>query len=256
MNAQKIKKILMPIPDNDVDPSECAVPWQFLRDAGHQVVVATPQGQVASCDERMLSGAGLGPWCGILRADRNARQAYSALADSTEFKKPIKWSEIRVSDYDALLLPGGHAPRMKEYLESTLLQKVVADFYEAQKIIAMVCHGLVLAARSKKADGRSIIYGHQCTSLLKSQEMTAWLMTALWLGNYYRTYPESVESEVKRNLRDPSDFQSGPTPISRDTPTNLSRGFVVRDGRLLSARWPGDIHLFSSTLRLMLDEET
>lgn len=37
-------KIIMPIPSHDFDPTEVAVSWKVLRDAGHQVFFATPDG--------------------------------------------------------------------------------------------------------------------------------------------------------------------------------------------------------------------
>ena len=34
-------RVLIPLPDRDFDPTEVAVPWRVLCDAGHQVVFAT-----------------------------------------------------------------------------------------------------------------------------------------------------------------------------------------------------------------------
>lgn len=136
---------------------------------------------------------------------------------------------------------------MKEYLESTILQKLVVDFFDKKKPVAAICHGVVLAARSKRPDGKSVLYGHKTTALLKSQELTAWGMTAMWLGSYYRTYPETVEDEVKSTLASPDDFLPGPPPLFRDSLDNLSRGFAVTSGNYISARWPGDTHTFART---------
>ena len=36
--------VLMPLPRTDFDPSEVAISWRVLRDAGHAVVFATPDG--------------------------------------------------------------------------------------------------------------------------------------------------------------------------------------------------------------------
>ena len=56
------RKIIIPIPNRDFDPSEVALPWQILRAAGHIVEFATPDGGPASADPLMLSGEGLDPW--------------------------------------------------------------------------------------------------------------------------------------------------------------------------------------------------
>ena len=39
--------ILVPLPAEGFDLTECAVPWRILDDAGHTVVFATPTGAPA-----------------------------------------------------------------------------------------------------------------------------------------------------------------------------------------------------------------
>jgi protease I len=246
------KRVLIPIPCQDFDPTESAIPWTILKAAGVEIFFATPDGQTGECDMRMLHGFGLGPLSRLLAADSNGRAAYEAMSNSREFKTPIKWSDIDVSNFDGLILPGGHAKGMREYLESRALQTLVGKFFETKKPIGAICHGVVLAARSKTTENKSILYGLKTTALLASQEISAWLLTVLWLGNYYRTYPQTVESEVKLSLASNADFLTGPVPLLRDNPQNLSRGFVVQDRNYLSARWPGDAHLFAHKFLEML----
>jgi hypothetical protein len=45
----------------DYDPTEVAVPWRVLSEAGHQVFFATASGARARPDEIMLTGEGLDP---------------------------------------------------------------------------------------------------------------------------------------------------------------------------------------------------
>lgn len=246
------KKVLIPLPSRDFDPTETAVPWKILRSAGIQITFATPSGSLGICDQHMLRGLKLGPLAGLLSADRNARSAYLEMSNSTEFKQPIRWSEIEPAKFDGLILPGGHAKGMREYLESTILQKQVSGFFDSNKPVGAICHGVVLAARSKSQSGKSILFGRKTTGLLASQEMSAWLLTFMWMGSYYRTYPQTVEAEVQSVLASSEDFIKGPMPLFRDTPELLDRGFVVKDGSYLSARWPGDAHLFGNTYLKML----
>ncbi|MGH8738869.1 MAG: hypothetical protein ACREVC_16055, partial [Burkholderiales bacterium] len=49
------------------------------------------------------------------------------------------------------------------------------------------------------------------------------------------------------------DFERGPLAILRDSPEHLERGFTVRDGNYLSARWPGDAHRFAAEYVGMLE---
>ena len=60
---------------------------------------------------------------------------------SPEFQKPLAWSALNVADYDALLLPGGHAPGMRQYLGSLELQNKIGDFWSLQRPVAAICHG-------------------------------------------------------------------------------------------------------------------
>ena len=243
-----MSQIVIPVPHSDFDPTEAGVPWKLLEQNQVKVVFATPDGQVASGDPRLLIGRGLGPWSPWLMADSNGRQAYQEMIASRAFRNPIRWDDMRAHDFDGVVLPGGHAPGMKHYLESVTLQKAVSDFFESSKLVGAICHGVVLAARSKDRAGKSSLAGRTATSLLRTQELAAWALTGLCLGNYYRTYPETVQAEVTRHLGNPKSFRCGPFPLKRDSMDDLEAGFVVEDGNFVSARWPGDAHRFARTL--------
>ncbi|HEX7776511.1 MAG TPA: type 1 glutamine amidotransferase domain-containing protein [Parvibaculum sp.] len=236
--------ILMPIPASDFDPTETGVPWRILEAVGHDVVVATPDGKPANADPIMLTGRGLGLLAPVLRANADGRRAYETLAASAAFKAPIRWKDARAGDFDALLLPGGHAKGMRPYLESAKLQSIVADVFAAGKPVGAICHGTLLAARSKAANGKSVLHGRKTTGLTRAQEMLAWRLTFAWMGDYYRTYPTPLETEVRSLLASPADFETGPASISRDSFEHTERGFTLCDGNYLSARWPGDAHRF------------
>ena len=225
-----------------------AVPAKLLKLAGHTLVFATPDGKPGRADLRMATGKDLGLLKSVLMADHNGVTAYRELECSPEFQNPIRWDQMVSKDYDALLLGGGHAPGMRPYLESSLVQQMTVEFSAAGRPIAAICHGTVVAARSiSPATGKSVLWGRKTTSLTWFQEMLAWNLTRLWLGNYYRTYHHiTVQQEVIACLKNRQDFSPGPVPLRRDTPMDLKSGFVVQDGNYLSARWPGDAHRFGS----------
>ena len=79
------------------------------------------------------------------------------------------------------------------------------------------------------------------------------MLTVAWLGSYYRTYPETVQQEVTGALASSDDFKVGPMSFFRDSRKRLDRGFCVRDGNYLSARWPGDAHRFAVAYADMLE---
>lgn len=248
-------RVLILLPDLDFDPTEAAVPWRELTRRGHDVRFATPSGRMAETDPRMLHGTGLGPWKRLLMADTDARDAFAAMAEDDTFRSPLRHAAVGVHAWDGLLLPGGHAKGMRPYLESATAQAIVAAAFKRDLAVGAICHGVVLAARARSADGRSVLHGRRTTGLTRRLELTGWALTALWLGNYYRTYPETVEAEVKAALASPGDFLRGPMPMRRDDATHLQRGFTVRDGRYLSARWPGDVHRFAHEYAAMLETD-
>ena len=255
--------VLVPLPRADFDPTEAGVPWRVLTEAGHSFVFATPDAAPAQADPRMLEGSDLGLLAPMLRAQANAVADHDRMAQSPAYRSPVAWSAIAdglaAHRFDALLLPGGHAPGMREYLESWLLQSAVATFFERDLPVAAICHGTVLAARSRvtRGDnaGRSVLYGRRTTGLTNQLEMLAWRLTRHRLGDYYRTYPQTVQDEVSAALRSPLDFRVGTPALLRDSDRLRRLGFTVRDGRYLSARWPGDAHRFAHELARMLAEK-
>lgn len=246
------KKVLIPLPRQDFDPTECAVPWKILKQAGVEVIFATPNTQKASCDPLMLSGKGLGIFAATLVANKEAQQAYREMENSPEFQNPISWESASRQTFDGLILPGGHAQGMKEYLESELLQKIAVDFFKTNKPVGAICHGVIVLARAKDENNQPLLINRKTTALLATQELLAWNLTRLWQGDYYRTYKQTVEAEVTGQLANKENFLKGPLPLSRDSAQNLKPGFVVQDGNYLSARWPGDAHKFATSFAEVL----
>jgi putative intracellular protease/amidase len=241
-------RVLMPLPDRDFDVTETAVPWRLLTRAGHEVVFATESGAGAPrCDPLLLTGVLFGK----LGAEPEAKAFYREVESSEELSRPIAWSAIEPSAFDALILPGGHAPGMRQYLGSDELQGNVAEMFDLGRPVAAICHGVLVAARAtSKKTGKSVLAKRRTTCLPKYMERSAYLLTFWKLGRYYRTYDEYVEDEVKAALEDPrAQFVRGPRTLTkRGTSDDDTAAFVVEDGSYVSARWPGDAYLFAKKL--------
>ncbi len=233
----------MPLPDRDFDVTEVAVPWRLLTGGGHEVVFATERaGTSAAADPRLLTGVIFGQ----LGAEDEPKRWYAEMIRTAAFADSVGWADLNVGDYDGLLLPGGHAPGMRQYLGSPILRDRVAAFWASGRPVGAICHGVLVLARTQDADGRSVLAARRTTCLPKYLERVAFLSTAWRLGRYYRTYPAYVEDEVRAALDDPRrQFERGPRVLSaRGTATNDRPAFVVQDGSYVSARWPGDAYLF------------
>lgn len=235
-------KVLIPLPDRDFDVTEVAVPWRALRQKGHQVVFATERGDgTPQADPLLLTGVIFGQ----LGARPEPCAFYRELQQDPSFQRPIAW-DLDFTAFDGLLLPGGHAQGMRQYLGSTLLQRRVAEFFATGRPVGAICHGVLVAARAGALEGRTT------TCLCKYQEFLAYALTFWKLGRYYRTYPEYVEDEVRSRC---GRFLRGPISlIRRDTADDSRPAFVVEDGSYVSARWPGDAYTFAATFVRRLEE--
>ena len=218
-----MKKVLFPLPDRDFDVTEVAVPWTLFREAGYEVVFATEDGAVPAADPRLLTGVVFGK----LGAEPEAIGYYRELEADAAFCAPIRWRDIEPGDYDGLFLAGGHAPGMKQYLGSELLQQKLAAFWALERPVGAICHGVLPLARA------GVLSGRRTTCLPKYMERSAYLLTFWKLGRYYRTYDAYVEEEVRAAA---GEYVRGPRSF---------RPFIVEDGSYVSGRWPGDSYVIA-----------
>ena len=233
-------RILIPLPDHDFDPTESATPWQVCTGRGWEVVFATENGRIAAADHRLLMGILRGP----LGAGPKGLAAYRAMTRSEAFQHPIRYAEIDAAQFDAVSLTGGHAPGMKQYLESHVLQEKMVQFWKQGKVVGAICHGVLVLARAVDPEtGKSLLHGSQVTALTKDLETAGYLLTFWLLGRRYRTYACYVADEVRQVLKDPRDFKSSWAMLIP---------YVVQDGRLVTSRWPLDAGAYSLRLAEMV----
>ncbi|MDY7566356.1 DJ-1/PfpI family protein [Pseudomonas sp. RTC3] len=135
------KKILMLVGDY-VEDYEVMVPFQALQMVGHTVHAVCP-------------GKTNGQSVRTAIHDFEGDQTYSE-KPGHNFALNFDFDQVKVEDYDALLVPGGRAP---EYLRlnETVLEWVRA-FDKADKPIAAVCHGAQLLAAA------GILKDRQCSA--------------------------------------------------------------------------------------------
>ncbi len=247
-------RVLIPLPDRDFDTTEVAVPWKILTERGHEVIFATQGGGAApQCDPKLLGGVIFGR----LGAEPEPISFYREMIEGQPFRDPLAWGEVEPTAFDGLLLAGGHAPGMRQFLGDPELQRKVVDFWNLERPVGAICHGVIVLARSiDPATGRSVLAGRRTTCLPKYMERSAFMLTAWRLGRYYRTYPTYVEDEVVAALGDPARFERGPRTTKRGTAADDSSAFVVEDGNYVSGRWPGDSYLFARRFEQKLSAAT
>ena len=172
------------MPDHDFDVTEVAVPWRLLTRLGHVVRFATERGGTApAADQRLLDGVIFGQ----LGAEAEPKVFYAEMQQDEQFRAPLAWADVEPREFDGVILPGGHAPRMRQYLGSQVLRSKVAEYWALDRPLGAICHGvLVLARTNDPTTGRSLLYGRRTTCLPKYMERAAYLATAWRLGRYRR----------------------------------------------------------------------
>ena len=103
---------------------------------------------------------------------------------------------------DIILLPGGHAKPIRQYLESQTLHDHLVKLLPhtkrdgagsgREKVLGAICHGVLALAFSRCPHTKKSLlaaYGLQTTTLPKWMEAAAWVASQAWLmGDYFRTY--------------------------------------------------------------------
>jgi protease I len=63
--------------------------------------------------------------------------------------------ELKVSDYDVLVIPGG--AKAMEYMRQDMDQlKFIKDFYDSGKILSVICHGTQMLISAKIVKGKKL----------------------------------------------------------------------------------------------------
>src|ERR1700688_1533360 len=133
------KSSLMLVGD-DVEDYEVMVPFQALLMVGHTVHAVCP-------------GKKSGEVVRTAIHDFEGDQTYSEKRGHN-FSLNATFDQIRVEDYDALVLPGGRAP---EYIRlNPRVLEIVRHFANAKKPIAAICHGAQILAAAKIIEGKRI----------------------------------------------------------------------------------------------------
>jgi len=245
------------LPRGGFDPTETTIPWLFLTKIGAQVLFATPDGNPATADQRMIT-KGLGLLSPFLMTSRKVLALYDQMITTPQFRNPIAYQDIEPRKIVGLHIPGGHGEEIKSMLESEILQQKISECFLLDKVVSAICTGVLTVARSKDPQTqKSVIYYRRTTAVTRWMELSGWYLTRRWYGNYYRVYPETAQDEIESLLQNKNQFQSGglrtfPAQYTQYAP---ALQFIVRDGNYLSGRWPGDCYRFALELVQMIQKK-
>ena len=125
-------------------------------------------------------------------------------------------NDVLVEDYDAIVVVGGQSP-MFTFPMASQLHKLMAGFYEAEKVTAALCHGTCVLLFVKLSDGKLLIEGKTMTGFANVEEDFA----DQYVGQ--KLMPFRIEDEAKKLG---TNFITG----------GLFKAFAVRDGRLITGQ--------------------
>jgi putative intracellular protease/amidase len=148
--------------------AELTHPYWELSQHGYRVEVASPDGGRLEGDS----------W-----SDPRDESRYSAddllslgFINSPEHSALVEQStplaDVSVDDYDAVLFVGGQGP-MFTFARDERVGRLLASFYEAGKITAVICHATCVLLDARLSDGRLLVEGKTWTGFANSEERFA-----------------------------------------------------------------------------------
>mgnify|MGYP003366637483 CR=1 FL=1 len=140
------KKILILSTNYGTETSELTSPLRYLKEHGAQVTVAAPSTDPIA----------------TLEGDKDPGEKVTP--DAT-------LSDVRVADYDAVVVPGGtiNADTLRTDSDA---QALVKSFADDGKVVAMICHAPWLLVDSGLAKGKTLTSYHSISADLRNAGAT------------------------------------------------------------------------------------
>jgi putative intracellular protease/amidase len=144
---------------------EMATPYYALKEAGHDVVLASVVGGRPPSDPSSAAADD--------RPDDVARFMSDADAmEQLEMTKPL--SDLSVGDFSIVYVPGGHGT-MWDLAQTKAVGQFIADAWEGGAVIGSVCHGPAALTECYLSDGTPLVKGKRVNSFTDAEERKAGL---------------------------------------------------------------------------------
>ena len=200
---------------------ELAAPYYILTDAGFEVVFASPAGGEAPIDLLSMKSPFTTEY-----TDRFAKDPVAQFAAKTT----RKLRNIDYSGFDAVFFPGGYG-LLWDLASDSYAIKLVRDFYETKRPIAMVCHAPAILRDVKRSNGEYLVKGLHLTGFKNAEDTEIELLNHLLF---------SLEDELKgRGARYDSTHNWEPN--------------VIVDGDLMTGQSPASAVPLAESLRQRLN---
>ena len=185
---------------------EFAAPYYVFKDAGAQIVLASPKGGQPPLDPKSDEADAQTDATRRFKQDTAAQAALAATA---------RLSAVSTQGVDAVFYPGGHGP-LWDLAEDADSIKLIESMSAAGKTVAAVCHAPGVLRHAKASDGTPLVKGRQVTGFTNSEE------AAVQLTKIVPFLVEDMLVEHGGLYRKGADWQS----------------HVITDGRLITGQNP------------------
>jgi putative intracellular protease/amidase len=157
---------------------ELAAPYYRFKEAGWEIVLASPQGGRPPLDPKSNEPG--------FQTDQTRRfeadpEATAALADT------VRLDSVSADDFDTVFYPGGHGP-LWDLAEDSDSARLIETTLRSGKPLALVCHAPGVLRHTVNEDGTPLVRGKQVTGFANSEEEAVQLTEVV---------PFLVEDELK-----------------------------------------------------------
>jgi putative intracellular protease/amidase len=158
---------------------EFAAPYFIFKDAGAEIVLASPNGGQPPLDPKSNEPG--------FQTDLTHRFEADPLAQAA-LANTVRLDTVRQEDFDTVFYPGGHGP-MWDLAEDPNSTALIESFLAGGKPVALVCHAPGVLHHVRRPDGRPLVEGKRVTGFTNSEEEAVGLT---------KIVPFLVEDELKR----------------------------------------------------------
>jgi putative intracellular protease/amidase len=157
---------------------ELAAPYYAFKDAGADIVLASPKGGQPPLDPKSNEPA--------FQTDDTRRFVADAQA-SAQLAATLRLDSVDQAGFDAVFYPGGHGP-LWDLAEDKHSIALIESFLAARKPVALVCHAPGVLRHARQPDGRPLVEGKNVTGFTNTEEAAVELTEVV---------PFLVEDELK-----------------------------------------------------------
>ncbi|MCX4238560.1 MULTISPECIES: type 1 glutamine amidotransferase domain-containing protein [Streptomyces] len=139
---------------------ELAAPYYRFREAGWEIVLASPEGGRPPLDPKSNEPDFQ---TDLTRRFESDAEATAALADT------VRLDSVAAEDFDTVFYPGGHGP-LWDLAEDTHSARLIEATLRAGKPLALVCHAPGVLRHTVNEDGTPLVRGKKVTGFTNSEE--------------------------------------------------------------------------------------